>query len=405
MKYTKLFEEWLITEGVNDSVRPMIEKLKKEAELNHSKLKAIILNAKKRIQTTSDGEEIVFSPDEMLKIKGLIQSSLSKIKNYNVSEEHFEIDGKYPTSWIIQKAKLAEYLRNPSKYITKFGEMKGKEFEDWNEFMEESVNSYASDSPFNGAGSHSVEHRAGMAAGLSSRTHSFQKQNHQPALYITTPFIPGNKYTMTELETGFSRDISYFSVIGYADGGNDQFFKIDVDSFYQAQEAIKLTIGNSNFINLVNSILENTWDMWVLQSFQSWKDKAPYRAEKEAELIRREEQAEYVEKFIKPVIKTKNFYKDGTTVTDPNAYSVKDFEKIAIMFNDNGTTKDDTFAVIKKGPALVSKEGRFSNIAPIYFEYSSGRWTGGFDTKRSTQEVDMSLEEFVYAILHNGFIM
>lgn len=104
--------------------------------------------------------------------------------------------------------------------------------------------------------------------------------------------------------------------------------------------------------------------------------------------------------------KTKNFFEEGTEVTNPREYSVKDFEDIAKLFNSKGELKGGDFKVVKNGPSLkfsdfLTKEAR---VREIVFNYDAGRWTGGFEGGGySNQAVNMNLEEFVMACTSSGW--
>lgn len=394
MKHVKLFEQFIFEEA-DLPVNPHVKEVKSKIFSEYFKLQLMVDKAVNSVtQTLVNDSDFSLSKNELKNATKLIESSLNKVRYYNVQES--ESDPGYPSIFIRQLAILDKELRNPNKYLSKFQKMKGRAFEDWNEFIEFNKES-THNSIFNR--SNAPKSRFGIAAGVGYRDSNDKK----PAFYIVAPpKLIHDDINHDQLERGEETYHDYYDVFGNDTSSN--IFKININSFEDLENAIKLTIGNSSFIKLVNTILEGTFDVWVLNEFQQWKNEAPYRAKEAKAKAGRDKQREKQQKFFNSAnLKTRNFFNDGTVITDKRAYSVKDFENIAKMFNSNYKVKGETLSVVERGPKLKSKAGQEYGIGTIYFEYESGRWTGGYEDRNGTNVVDMNLEEFVYAIEHMGF--
>ena len=187
--------------------------------------------------------------------------------------------------------------------------------------------------------------------------------------------------------SNFEDTISADELAGLAMEAEIESRIISVDNNDELLVAIKETIGNSNFIKLVELISVKTTEQWILQSFQKWKLEAPTREDEYAKDQDRRDIVKKREKFLKDR-KTDTsdawhrFDKEGTIVKNKTAYSLRDFEEVAEIFHK--------FKAIKNGPKL-KRSGWDGFSYNFYYSDKKGAWEGGSEGHSES----MSLVEFV----------
>jgi hypothetical protein len=385
MKHVKLFEQF-INEGYSDTVISEINKLVKEANNYFSKLVKLVESAGGSDETSAGA---VIDPKDFKKMASKVEAALKRgIGDYNESETDSEDKMFYIATYMRMKGALSN-----NDAVKKLSKMSGAQFEDWAEFWEEQE---TNGDPI--AGYHkSILNRAnarqqrfGFGAGIGNRDY----KSTASAFFIYLPVVPHpNGYGNIDhlsLENGSADGTTSYNLMKSSPDAYKRV--INFNSEKEFEDIFKATLGNGTFLKLVEALNNVTLEIWLLDRFQAWKNEAPAReAARRAKNLLNIKKAEQAEFLAGAAIKTDNFSKNGTTITDEKAYSYKDFEKAAILFNTNSTPKGDEFTAIKSGPKL---KGRYQGYI-AYFEYEDGRWTGGYEDRRTLHTADMSLEEFI----------
>lgn len=385
MRYVKLFEQFIL-EGYSDDVISEINKLAKEANNYFSKLVKLVESA-----GGSDETAVEIDPKDFKKMASKVEAALKRgMGDYDEFETDSEDKMFHIAAYMRMKGELSD-----SDVVKKISKMNGAQFEDWAEFWEEQETNGDPKYGYHKSilnRANAVQRRFGLGAGVGNREY----KSTASALFIHLPVVPHpNGYGNIDhesLEIGSVGGTSSFNLMG----GFPNAYKriINFNSEEEFEDIFKATLGNGTFFKLVEALNNVTLELWLLDRFQRWKTEAPARegARKEKELlnIKKAEQAEFL---AGAKIKTDNFSNDGTTITDEKAYSYKDFEAAAILFNTNSTPKGDDFTAVKSGPKL---KGRYQGYT-AYFEYEDGRWTGGYEDRNTLHTADMSLEEFISA--------
>ena len=371
MSRVKLFEQF-INEGYQDSVHSDISKLAKESEMAHNKLVKIITGSKndKGLGIEEQGPFEIES-----KVSSIIKKRVASTNA--ISNEEKNDKTKY---WIDCHTNVGEIeLSNIAK---KYIKQSGKQFEDFSEFWEYQLND---ENRYDSMVNHpnAIKEKHFLTIGVSRR--SAYPKDDRLSLQIIPPMHGNHNRAHDDIGSGFMGNTAHYNVAGYMDGIDS--FGINVDNNDELLVAIEETIGNSNFIKLVELISVKTTEQWILQRFQKWKLEAPTREDEYAKDQDRRDSVEKQKEFLKGR-KTDTsdawhrFDKEGTIVKNKKAYSLRDFEEVAEIF--------DKFNVIENGPKL--RRSGYDGISyDFYYSDKKGAWEGGSEGYSES----MSLVEFV----------